>query len=258
MAKGGRGFLTALMGRGASGGWRQWRDRLDVAGLVALRRARTEARAERREIDRFLAEADERLALPPIGSDAMRRPPGTDWAWRPALWRLPMPRTGVAAPGLSEALDDETSLFHDCPLAEFSLRQARNGRETDLAAFSLHLDVLRFQGNFVSLAIRLPDGAVASLTTRHLVRVECDMTSEAPAGLTLRLNVKHGPNVAELVAGLEVAGDGRGSAEFDLAHAGISENRIEKAWLDVIFIRPAMNRISLSDLILLRRPRANF
>ena len=46
------------------------------------------------------------------------------------------------------------------------------------------------------------------------------------------------------------------AAEFDLAYASINERRIEKAWVDLIFENPQMNQITLRDLTLSRRPRA--
>ena len=44
--------------------------------------------------------------------------------------------------------------------------------------------------------------------------------------------------------------------EFDLAYARIDDTRIERAWLDLIFNDAAMAGISLRDLVVSRRPRA--
>ena len=57
------------------------------ASLVSLRLWAGRARALRRTLDQVIHEADHRLALPVIGSNAMKKPMGTDWAWRPSLWK---------------------------------------------------------------------------------------------------------------------------------------------------------------------------
>ena len=44
--------------------------------------------------------------------------------------------------------------------------------------------------------------------------------------------------------------------EFDLAYSDLNEQRIEKAWIDLIFEGPEMNRVVLRDVNLSRAPRA--
>jgi Family of unknown function (DUF6478) len=46
------------------------------------------------------------------------------------------------------------------------------------------------------------------------------------------------------------------AVEFDLAYAKFNEKRVERAWIDLIFDRPAMNRIELRDVAFSRRIRA--
>ena len=53
-----------------------------------------------------------------------------------------------------------------------------------------------------------------------------------------------------------MSGD-QGLAEFDLAFTKIRERRVTKAWLDLILEGPAMNRIAIRDLVVLRAPRAD-
>ena len=67
--------------------------------------------------------------------------------------------------------------------------------------------------------------------------------------------MKHGPNTEQLVRELDFTGD-LAVAEFDLFHARINERRIERAWLELIFEGPEMNRIVLRDVTMSRRPRA--
>lgn len=229
----------------------------DAPGLEPfdLRTLRTEARAMRREIDRVIHAADHRLATPALGASLPRAPLGTDWAWRPDLWRGPSPVPGAVATGDRTTLGDDVALHHDCPLREVILRQVRNRGEGDRAPFGVVVETFGFRGSFLSLAVGLPDEACAGLKLRHLIRLDAVIDSDRPLKGFARLNIKHGPNVEQLVSNLPQ--DGREKlAEFDLAYATLDEKRIEKMWLDLIFNEPAMTSITLRDVTLSRRPRA--
>ena len=153
----------------------------------------------RRELDRVLHVADARLTLPLIGGDAIRSPLGTDWAWRPELWRGPVVPAGHAAVPSRAALGAEVTVFHDCKISELTTRQIRNRRETDLAPYGVRLDVFRFDGSFLSLALELPPAAVQGLRLNHLVRLDMSVETEKPLEIFARLNVRHGPNTEQLV-----------------------------------------------------------
>jgi hypothetical protein len=45
--------------------------------------------------------------------------------------------------------------------------------------------------------------------------------------------------------------------EFDLAYTKLNEKRVDSMWLDLIFEGPQMNQVTLRDLTLSRRPRAD-
>jgi hypothetical protein len=236
----------------------RWADAADAAPEMepfALRALRAEARALRRQIDRVLHQADLRLALPPLGAGLPRQPLGTDWSWRADVWRGPLPMPGAVAEGARTGISDDLALHHDCPLGEIAVRQLRNGDAADRAPFGLAVDVFGFRGSFLSLDVRLPDAGVVGLKARHLVRVDAVIDSDRPLRGFARLNVKHGPNVAQMVSGLPDEGREK-TVEFDLAYAGLDDARIEGAWLDLIFNDAAMSRIILRDLVLSRRPRA--
>jgi hypothetical protein len=224
---------------------------LDAAALRALR---GEARGFRRQIDRVLHAVEGRLALPVLAGGLPRQPLGTDWAWRPEAWRGPLPDPGAVAGASRTAVGTEVALYHDCPLAEICLRQLRAGDEAHRAPYGLAVDVFGFRGSFLSLAITLPPEAVDGLQARHLVRVEAVAQVDRPLRAFARLNIKHGPNVAQLVSDLAL--EAAAVVEFDLAYAGLDETRIERAWLDLIFNEAAMNRITLRDVVVSRRPRA--
>lgn len=237
---------------------RRWGRLADAAAsmnLDALRHARGRAWSLRRRIDRVIHEADYRLALPVIGSNAMRRPVGSDWAWRPTLWRGAIPVPGQASvPGRAEICEG-TTLFHDCRRSELTLRQIRNTREVDLAPFGMRLDVFRFDGSFLSLALDLPPEAVEGLRQRHLIQLEAVVEMEKPLEIFARLNIRHGPNVEQVVRELPLVAE-EVKVEFDLAYTRMKEKRVEKLWIDLIFEGPEMNQIILRDVIVSRRPRA--
>lgn len=227
-----------------------------TAELSVLRRQRAQARALRQKLDELLYVAEGRLALPRIGSTAFPKPAGTDWSWRPQLWRGPLPQKGIAAAETKTRLGDEITLFHDCRISELTLRQLRNTREADLAPFGLRMDVFRFDGSFLSLAIDLPRSACEGLKRRHIVRLDTIVELEKPLEIFARLNVKHGPNTEQIVRELDLRTT-TPTVEFDLGYTKLHEKRVEAIWIDLIFEGPEMNQVTLRDLTLSRYPRAD-
>lgn len=234
---------------------RDMHEQVDAASLPVLRASRARARELRRSLDRFLQQAEGRLALPLIGSDIMELPLHSDWGYRPELWRIPIPRPGIAGFGNDTAVGQEARLFHDCARSELTIRQIRNAKDDDLAPFGVLLDVFRFDGSFLSMVIDLPGAAVEGLKRRHLVQLALTVESEQPLEIFARLNIQHGPNTAQLVRELPM-NDVHMAVDFDLGFSSISERHVERAWLDLIFDGPGMNQIHLRDLVLSRRPRA--
>ena len=199
--------------------------------------------------------AQSRLARPRPGSSAFARPAGTDWAHRPKPWRIRVPERG-AAPVLNKTrLSEELRVFHDCPRAQIALRQTRNTRDTDLAPFGLSLDVLGFQGSYLSLVIEIPPAACDGLRRRHLIRLATVIERERPSHIQARLNIRHGPNTEQILLPLPDEGPDV-AVEFDLAYSQLNEKRAEAMWIDLLIGDPAMNRILLRDLTLSRYPRA--
>lgn len=221
-----------------------------------LRKLRADARQIRREMDRILQVAELRLTQPFVGSDALRREPTADWAWRPNLWRVPVAPIGIVAAEDHAALDAETRIHHDGKTSEIALRQLRNTGAEDLSPFGLRIDVLAFGGSFVSLTIELPKEAARGLRLNQLVRLDLTVEAERPTQINARLNIRHGPNTEQLIVGLP-SGDGEKTAEFDLAYTKLNERRVEQAWVDLFFDPPEMNQIILRDVAFSRRPRAD-
>ncbi len=249
------GILDRLFQKRVLRRWRRAARAASDTPLPVLREQRGYARQLRAQISQLIHVADGRLALPHVGSTSFPRPHGTDWSWRPDLWRGPLGKAGVAAMPSKTALGDEVTLFHDCPLSELSLRQVRNTREGDLAPFGLRIDVFHFGGTFLSLVIDMPPALAKGLTKSHLVRMDAIIETENPIDIFARLNIRHGPNTEQLVRELPKQ-DKSVMVEFDLAYGKINENRIEKIWLDLILDEPAMNQIVLKDLTFARYRRA--
>lgn len=239
-------------------GLRRWsRVAREAAGadLAALRRQRSRARRLRAQLDRLLHVAEARLALPLIGNQAFPRPADADWAWRPEIWCGPLPVQGIASVESQTPIGAEAALFHDCTRSEITLRQLRNRREADLAAYGLRLDVFRFDGSYLSLALDLPEYVAHGLKRSHLIRLQTIVEMEKPLEIFARLNIKHGPNTEQIVRELPLGAE-TVEVEFDLAYTRLNEKRVERLWLDLIFEGPEMNQVVLRDLTFSRRRRA--
>ena len=172
--------IDRLLNKRMLGRWTRMADVAVAMDLDSLRNARTRARALRRALDRVILEADHRLTLPVVGSNAMRKPLGTDWSWRPDLWRGPIATAGIASVPVRATVSDGTTVFHDCHSSELTVRQIRNTRETDIAPYGFRMDVFQFDGSFLSLVVDLPEAAVAGLQLRHLIRVDVAVEMEKP------------------------------------------------------------------------------
>lgn len=248
-------LLDRLIGARMLRRWRNVALGAEQAALPQLRVQRNEARKLRLHLDRLIHVAEGRLALPEIGSSYFARPHGTDWSWRPELWRGPLPSPGLSSVPSKSNLGNEVTLFHDCDFSELTLRQLRNTREQDLAPFGLRMDVFNFDGSFLSLVIDLPEQATIGMTQQHLLRVNITIETEKPLEIFCRLNIKHGPNTEQIVQELPL-NQKEVMVEFDLAYSRLNEKRIERAWLDLIFEAPEFNQVILRDVTFVRQLRA--
>ncbi len=235
--------------------WSSAARRARTTKLEVLRQERNEARKLKSQLDRLIHSADERLALPMVGSHSFNKPFDADWAWRPELWRGPLPQKGFSSALSKSMLGREVTLFHDCQHSELTLRQIRNTREADLAPYGLRLDVFKFDGSFLSVVIDMPEESARGLLRKHLLRVQTIIEYEKPLEMFARLNIKNGPNVEQIVRELPLNQQDV-MVEFDLAYSKLNEKRIEKIWLDLIFEGPEMNQVVLRDITFSRRPRA--
>ena len=248
-------MLERILWRRARAFWSRAANAAHSSDLSVLRRQRNEARILRQKLDELTYVADSRLALPRIGSSSFPKPPGTDWSWRPQLWRGALPNKGMSSVESKTMLGDEVTVFHDCNISELTLRQLRNTREADLAPYGLRMDVFRFDGSFLSLVLNLPDAAADGLLKRHLLRMEAIVEVEKPLEIFARLNVRHGPNTEQIVRELPLE-DNTVMVEFDLAYTNLNEKRVEALWVDLIFEGPEMNQVTIRDVTFSRNPRA--
>lgn len=249
------GLLENLLHRRVLTRWKAAAQAVDHADLGTLRRQRQHAKQLRGALNRVLHVADSRLAMPRIGSNVFNKPAGTKWSWRPALWRGPIFPNGFAGVGNGAHVSDDIKVFHDCTVSELTCRQIRNKREQDLAAFGLTMDVLGFDGSFLSVVIDLPADARDGIRKRDIIQVHGIIETERPATVFARLNVKCGPNTEQLVQELPLQ-DREVTVDFDLAYADVNENRVDGIWLDLIFEDPAMNQLRIRDMTFCRYPRA--
>lgn len=248
-------FLDRFAQRRMLKRWSRAAETVDSLDPNALRDLRAVAGRIRHEIDRLARAADGRLALIATDADRPRRPVGSDWAWRPALWRCPQDPPGLTEIANQTRLGEEATIFHDCDRSELSMRQLRNRTAEDRAPFGARFDVYRFDGSFLSVVLDFPPEACQGLGRRHVIRMDAIIDLETPIEIFARLNVKHGPNADQVVRELPLQTP-EVMVEFDLGYSDINEMRVEKIWVDLIFETPRMNQITLRDVAFSRRPRA--
>lgn len=224
--------------------------------LSELRDLRAEARLFRNRVNKINHIAVSRLTLPVIGSKAIRKPLGTEWAHRPEAWSGPVSPSGMSSIVSKARIGHELAIFHDCSTSEMTLRQIRNNREEDLAPFGIQLDVFNFEGSFLSLAVEMPEQAVQGLKKEHIIRLTLIIDSERPQEMFARLNLRHGPNTEQIVRELDLS-TRELFVEFDLFYTNYKEKRAESLWFDLIFESPSMNQITIRDVSVIRRRRAN-
>lgn len=242
---------------------RRWNAALEQADTLS--RARLEAMSEQAQelrvlLDRFIRRDGNGNGN--SGGKGLMPPMHSDWSWRPPLWEDAQHPAGTAAPESGTELAAGVKVFHDCPLNQIILRQldgAHGNTGHPAAPYAQMLEVLGFEGSFLSLVFDLPVGAVAGLRDSHVLSLAASVNAERPLRIYARLNIRHGPNTEQIVREFPaetIAAGGEGQVEFDLAYADFHQRRVDHMWLDLIFDSPAMSRVLFRDLLFSRRPRA--
>ncbi|MEL6588321.1 MAG: DUF6478 family protein [Pseudomonadota bacterium] len=253
------GLMEALRSRRALGLWQKTAAKGGNMSSDQLADLAPVARQVARHAQGLAEAADRRLLGPRLGQDGIARPPQCDWAWRATPWATAMHPTAIAGAEGGTQLGEGIRLFHDCPLSEITLRQSRTTDPQAKAPFVLTLDALGFQGSFLSLAMDLPPEGGGTLQRSHIVILSTHLRMERQAEIFARLNIRQGPNVEQLVSELLPGErpDSPVSAEFDLGFHDIKPAKLENAWIDLIFEKPAMNMVRIEDVTVTRRPRAD-
>jgi len=236
--------------------WERLADVVKNANPATLKELRKRARAIENRAANVANIAKVKLDSQPGDTVIDGMKPATDWACRPDFWACYQENTGHAPAKNNTSFARDVTLYHDCKSSSVSVRQMRNhGVEYD-APFGLHLDIYQFSGSFLSIVVRAPDGITHGLTKSHILGVSSHFECERAIEISLRLNLKNGPNTEQVNKIIDPSSR-RAVTEFDLAYVPFKESRTEQVWFDLFFDDPAMNGITLRDLTLFRRQRAD-
>lgn len=229
---------------------RYWRQKLARA-TGATRSDLDDLKADAARLRRVLDDIA-RIAEPAETATALSKlPKTTQWSMRPAAWEGILSPSAVAPVKAGTPFGDKVTVYHDCPLSQISLRQEGEGMPV-----ALSLDILDFEGSYLSFAIGMDAKVAKAMNGNHLVRFDVDIETEHPVTATTRLNLRVGPNVEQINRDVDFS-RAQKFQEFDLNYIDLDGQKISDAWIDLIFKAPAMNRITIRDAIVSRRPRAN-
>ena len=198
--------------------------------------------------------AQSHLSTPPRAPANTTAATQADWHWRPDPLNTDIPPTGLHDVPSGTRVTPDTALFHDCARGQITLRQSEQETADNAAAFKT-IEVRDFEGTYLSLATDLPQQALLGLGQHHIVALDVHLHCASPVKSYARLNLRHGPNTDHIVTELPDS-TGAQNVEFDLACIRLDDTRLHHAWLDLIFEAPARNCITLTDMALHRRPRA--
>jgi len=177
-------------------------------------------------------------------------PPKTQWGFTPQL------HSEIAQDGIygnimtGTALGPQVTLHHGGDGSQFSIRQ------TDDYGAGLVFDFGDFAGAFFSLAFEIPAEGVQGLGRQDLLRFVLRTQTAEPFEAYARLNLCHGPNTEQIVRMINI-GAGESFAEFDIFYTEYEPKRAASAWIDLIINDPAHKRVTLEEVIILRRARAS-
>ena len=216
-----------------------------------LRNLKRDAQRLSATLDSFRREAEQHL----IGPTDPVMPLGADWVRRVDLFKQPMARPGHAPVANQTVLSSEVTAFTDRPReTSVSLRQFTQGSDTGFGPrFGILLDVYDIPGQFFSLAVALGPDVARDFGPNDLVRVSLDASVERAADITIRLNLRSGPNT-EMSIQKYVEGE---DTDFDLFYVEFDPARVSDAWIDIILAPQQMNRIEMRDLVVSRHARAD-
>lgn len=230
---------------------RQAAERADRYGDGALSDLTRRARDMRPLIDRIEAAAAQRFetdtAEPPTPRNL---PPRTEWVWRPEICTRRL--SPGAWPGYASGVrvGDSIGLFHDCPWQEITAKQYRADD-----GWGLSLDWTGFSGSYLSAVLTLPETGIEGLKDIHVISLRGIFNSERGGYCFMRLNIRHGPNIAQIKQVME-SDTGLQVADFDLAYATFVPEQVTEVWIDILFEGKPANRLTLEDILVSRHRRS--
>lgn len=210
-----------------------------------LRKLSAEARRLVKLLNRFDRRAQDRLA--PTQSAPLI--PGAAWAQRVDLFAEPISPQGHAPLTNNTQISEMVTAFTDDPVANVGFRQTPNTN----GGHSAILDIHHLSGSYLSLAIGLGAQVAKTIGKDSLVRIRLECHSEQNIETLLRLNLRSGPNTEQVIRHFTPGQD----IEFDLFYVEFEPERMNDAWIDLMFPPHGMNRIELSDMIISKHPRAD-
>jgi len=235
---------------GSRSGAKYWAEMLEVipsASETELSRYRKEANKLAAHLHRFELALAQRLGERTFAQLS----PDAEWGYRAEPFALPMDPPAYAPVTNDTRLSRDVSAFTDDPDAVVSLRQIATGDSAD-QPFSVILDIERLGGTFFSLAIGLGEQAARSFTKNDLIGVHIDIGFEHPTTPLVRLNLRSGPNTERITRPFEPGKP----VDFDLFYLEFDTARMSDAWVDIILSPQSNTRITLKDIAITRRPRA--
>lgn len=224
--------------------------------IRALRILHPRAQRLAESLRNFLAIADDRIRHAEGRTYPLNAPHESDWIRRPTFWTKPLSPQGLAPVANGAGLGPEIQFFHDCPLGQIVARQSEQVSRLAIVPYALRLETFGFEGSFLSIVHNLDATGIAGLTGQHIVRLEIEGETDRDLSAFVRLNVQHGPNVAQLVSQFDFANPQ--PVDFDLAYSDINAKRVSAAWVEIIVNDPQASRILIRDIICSRRLRAEF
>ena len=209
-------FMEFALARGAAV-WRGLERGIDSFSLGNIISLRSRAADLRRSPDTVIMHANRRTDQLSQGKTQMKMPDDADWSWRPDVFATRLGQMSSVVKSARHDVGTSIAVHHNDTDPELIVRQFKNMGVDDLAPYGLSVETYEFKGSFLSLAIDLPIEAAKRLTKNHIFEVEGKLSLDHPMPVFVRLNVKHGPNVEDLLHEIP-HGANRLYLEFDLGY----------------------------------------
>ncbi|MHA1127433.1 MAG: DUF6478 family protein [Alphaproteobacteria bacterium] len=177
-------------------------------------------------------------------------PAKTQWGFTPTL------QTRVTEGGMLGAILTGTNLGPNVTVHHSGEGETFSIQRPDDYSDGLVFDFPDFNADFFSLAIDLPEDGARWIGGQDLLRIALRTSSETPFDAYARLNLCYGPNTEKIVRMIRI-GEGDSFAEFDVFYTEFGSGQASSVWIDLIFNSPKSKKITLEQVVVLRRARAS-